>query len=397
MLVARFLGLGRRHPANPLVARQFRQAIPLGFKLLVGIEDGTQFGGRFMAEIQRWSFGHGFSLNTLHPFPPDVAASCPHWPAWERPLAVLLHPPVHGRAVEIFALLIVLALTLGPALIVGLLPWPYWRPVAGWILLPLGLLWLEERNLPFRDLGMFGGIGLVWSKLLIFTIVLAAFVRVFQSAVADRPPPPHWVADWQPPVAILAAVFFFHWLANRLAGWSPAMQPHFIGIGCCTVAAFLLERDLRIRPRRFDLRPFALCFASAMLMLLLYAGWVAMRQAGQAVKEADGRPFCLISYAGSRHSFQATDRWQLSPLVSRRGGRSYLDDGASWLFIDDSVPTLVEREKERADRAEDLERSRWKRDGNTLYRDTVARPPKPIRRKPILPCVASENGGLTEG
>ena len=50
-LVAGFLAFGRRHPADPLVAGEFGQAVPLGIEVWIAVEDSAKLVGRFVAEV----------------------------------------------------------------------------------------------------------------------------------------------------------------------------------------------------------------------------------------------------------------------------------------------------------------------------------------------------------
>lgn len=224
-----------------------------------------------------------------------------------------------------------------PALLVALLPSPYWRPVAAWVTLGGGLLLIGERNIPWYDQGMFGGVAqglLMW---VLIPLLIIAFVRTFRDIEAERPTLPLW-ADWHVPVAILVAVCFFHWLANRLAGAIPTLAVHLTTI--VTAIAFCAGGLLAFRKWRGS-RPvlggtLALLALSAGTFLLFVGKAVLMarEQQGVAMEVAAGRPWCALTFAGNGKARPATHWLDLSPLVSRSGGRSYIEDVA-WLAVEE--------------------------------------------------------------
>lgn len=228
-----------------------------------------------------------------------------------------------------------LAFLFVPTVLVACMPSPWWRPIVGWLVLGGGLLWLDERNIPWEDKGIFGGIGeglLLW----VFTpLLVAAFVKAFRDHGVEARRIPFW-ADWHAPVSILFAVFFFHWLANRLAGASPSHHVHLmvalVAAGVAAVVILVLRRWPGDLPRLRGPLIFAACTAVAIVILVGKAALTAHEEKVAAGLQAGGRPWCVLTFAGNGRARPATHWLELSPLVSRSGGRSYVEDVA-WLAV----------------------------------------------------------------
>jgi hypothetical protein len=252
--------------------------------------------------------------------------------------------------------IIVLVLTFGPALAVALVPDPFWRPLAGWVVVPAGLLWLEERNIPFQDLGIFGGMGTSWALVVGLTVVIAAVIRWFRSLAREQRRGLPALADWHLPAAVVAAVFFFHWLANRLAGESPALTVHIIVIATALAASGLLAgalwfaRDsLRARPVLRSVTTGMLLFACAFLVIVAKGTASVASTLRLASDEAAGRPYCMLTFAGRDQFRPARGALELSPLVSRSGGRNFIED-AYWLVVQSADGPQRLRLRQRKDR-----------------------------------------------
>jgi hypothetical protein len=204
-------------------------------------------------------------------------------------------------------------------------------------------VFLDERNIPWEDKGLFSGMaeGLVMWVML--PMLVATFVRTFRDVAQDRLNLPLW-ADWPIPVATLGAVVFFHWLANRLAGVGSAALVHLIVGGAaavCSAVAVLTRKHLSAKQplARGPLAVVALT-SVALIFLVGYASLTAHRHRRVAEVEAAGRPWCVLTFAGSGKGSPAQTWLDLSPLVSRSGGRSYLEDVA-WLAIEEEARSYV--------------------------------------------------------
>ena len=271
-------------------------------------------------------------------------------------------------------LLVLTGITFGPAAFVLLMPAPFWRTVAGWSFLALGLIWLGERNIPFGRLGMLGDIGTGWTQFVGSTLIIAIIIRVFRSYGADVAPPAGWWLDWDPPLAGLTACFAFHWLANRMAGYEPAKLPHISIVGLCLAVMAALLWTLPGPRLRMEVRPLLFAFCLTLGALVLHAGYTARVRYDLARTKAEGRPFCLVTYAGRDQPRQAVSWWSLSPLVSRSGGRSYVDDRVDWLLVSDSAPSHDPPRVGRSGKTAYIVRSIPERSGFDAKGRTICKP-----------------------
>jgi hypothetical protein len=198
--------------------------------------------------------------------------------------------------------------------------------------LAVGLIWLEQHVQPFLDdndrLGLGPWLLAIWvsTGLVGFLYVLLRRAGDHEEAAEDGR------ALWPLPVGALFAVFFFHWLSNQLAGATPAWLVHInVAAGALTVGILLL----RYRPGNAPFRNLVHVAATGSLVVALLVGKAAVDAplwAAKAREAADGAPFCVLTFAGREHPRPARHILELSPLVSRSGGRSFAED-ARWLIV----------------------------------------------------------------
>lgn len=203
----------------------------------------------------------------------------------------------------------------------------------GVLTLIAGVLFLSEHGQPQAERGNQEGDILLylWAMLAIAGMVGRLAVELTRGRFREWPDAPPLLA-WATPVGLLAAVFGLHWLSNRLAGVGPAWLMHGVAIGAAVTAAAV---GWRYRPRdRLDraARRFLLSTAVSLLALLIWAAGSAPFWYCRAGTAAQGSPWCVLTFAGRDHARPARSVWELSPLVSRSGGRSAFDD-AGWLLI----------------------------------------------------------------
>jgi hypothetical protein len=207
----------------------------------------------------------------------------------------------------------------------------------GVVLLLWGLLWLDLRGEPFGesnyrgfDALLLGGWGLV--ALIGFCTVVARRPLLALLIRKPRVDPPAGLALWPLPVGALLAVFFMHWLSNRLAGAGPAWLVHGVIASTAVAAGVVLWR---FRPRDASLRVLS---HLALVMCAGVAAWIGWdvgdsgRWAARADAAADGAPWCALTFAGRDHPRPAEATLDLTRLVSRSGGRGFMDD-AYWLVV----------------------------------------------------------------
>lgn len=236
------------------------------------------------------------------------------------------------RFVVLFFILL-LASALGPAFLprrlVGL--------GFGTIALLTGLILLEVHNEPLGSDGDRSGLGqltfMVWLTLaLVGFVVRLATDGGLSSLATVRSAAAHTLLSWTLPIGVLLAVMAMHWISNRLAGASPAWRIHLlVGGGAGMLAVWMMRGGLSatISP---DLRQLGIITAAGLSLLVAKAAISAPMWAATAREEAAGAPYCMLTFAGREHPRLATTVLELSPLVSRSGARSFVDD-AYWLVV----------------------------------------------------------------
>lgn len=235
-----------------------------------------------------------------------------------------------------FLLLIPIMLVAAPAL----LPRRAMLFVLGINILLLGLVLLDMRTTPSseddRSFGLAGLLVAAW--------IAASFVsyglRFLRGGRDDVPEEPHEGAlqallSWPLPVGLLLSVFAMHWLSNRLAGSSPAWLIH-LAVGTVAILAGVVA--LRVQSSD-SLKPLRHVVAVACLglgALVLKAAATAPIWAARAHAEARSRPYCLLTFSSRDRLRPAVSILELSPLVSRSGGRSFIDDQVAWLVVQEN-------------------------------------------------------------
>lgn len=203
-----------------------------------------------------------------------------------------------------------------------------------------GLLWLDRHGQPFGEdndrLGLGASLFVVW--------VCAGLVGTAIATTRHliRGPKSKYQALWPLPVGILFGVLLLHWLSNRLAGATPAWLLHvlvtFSGVMIAGIVWSLRRRSGLGR----DLHLVAATGSITVAALVAWAALDAFRWVARAHAVASGAPYCLLTFAGREHPRGATSVFELSPLVSRSGGRSFIDD-AHWLVIAKPTGTVAKR------------------------------------------------------
>lgn len=208
----------------------------------------------------------------------------------------------------------------------------------GLFTLVAGVFWLDMHVQPFGELNDRGLGTLLFGVWVI--VGLVGFASVFlragvhrllfgKTAQSDRTPP---LALWPLPIGSLLAIFFMHWLSNRLAGATPAWAVHVaVTLAGSMVGAFLW----RYRPSQRLLRDIshaAIAGCVGVVIWVAAGAFDAYRWASEARDHAGGLPYCVLTFAGRDHPRPARSVLDLSRLVSRSGGRSFIDD-AHWLIV----------------------------------------------------------------
>lgn len=195
----------------------------------------------------------------------------------------------------------------------------------GWLTLGWGLLFLQSHVLSTGELNdRFGLGGLVlngWMvAIAVGTVIAGARALSSGSASTLRTA----VGAWSFPIGCLAAAYLFHWLSNRLAGFYPGWVPHLaVVVGGVAIAGLGLY--LWARPWLFA--PFVVALGATLAALTITAaarGFSAFSHSGSAAQEGP----CAITWAGNERSRPAYNGFDVSPLVSRKKGRSPLDHPA---------------------------------------------------------------------
>src|SRR5687767_1566043 len=141
-----------------------------------------------------------------------------------------------------------MALVFGPPLLAALAPRALLGTTVGWAVLGIGLLWLDERNIPFAERGLLGGSGVLFGAWgLVLAVATLIRLGATHGAASDDEQgrdagERHVLLGWQLPVAVLAAICFLHWLGNRLAGFEPAWAAHAAILLTGAVGAAVLRR-----------------------------------------------------------------------------------------------------------------------------------------------------------
>lgn len=200
--------------------------------------------------------------------------------------------------------------------------------------LSAGLLWLDHHVTPFMEVNDRLGLGqALWTVWLGFGLIgiSATSIRMFGA-------PRLTVRDGvygSIPAVVLLAVLFFHWLSNRLAGADSPVLTHALagGIPLAIVAVAFLLRRYRTTSELLTVVIVVACLSVA--ALTVKAAVEALHWQNYAESRAGGKPFCVLTYAGRDKPAKARSVLQLSPLVSRRGGRSFEDDlhQDEWIVI----------------------------------------------------------------
>jgi hypothetical protein len=195
-----------------------------------------------------------------------------------------------------------------------------------------GLMWLQQHVQPFSEDNDRLGLGPWLLAIYAFVGLFGFLYFLLRRTRDDEEVVQDGHALWPLPVGALLAVFLFHWLSNRLAGTPPAWLIHiYVAAGALTVGILLI----RYRPRKAPFRDLVHVAATGSLVVALLVGKAAVDAplwAAKARAAAGGAPFCVLTFAGREHPRQATHVLELSPLVSRSGGRSFAED-ARWLIV----------------------------------------------------------------
>lgn len=242
----------------------------------------------------------------------------------------------------LFKLLAILFL---PIVIGAILPRRLSGLALGCIALLAALALLDERNIPIEDrdsIDAFIGHFLVeaWLGLAGAAFLLRIILGAWRND-GTRPPIPGKLHErllaWPLPIGVLLAICLMHWLSNRLAGMGPAWAVHLQLIG---VAAAALVVALRAKwPRAFpDLRTLAVVATATCALLVVKAANEARQWEALARRTAGERPYCLLTFAGREHVREAKQTLELSPLLSRSGGRSFVEDRPFLIVVESAGP-----------------------------------------------------------
>lgn len=202
-----------------------------------------------------------------------------------------------------------------------------------------GLLWLDLHVQPMLDGDDFGfGAFFIQSWMVVGTVALVVIVLREAAAPgrqrqAGEAPP---LGLWPGPVGVLIGVFFMHWLSNRLAGAPPLMAHLMTGAAGVALAGGAGWLAWRARLRwgfLRDLGHLAVAIGLTISAWVLVSAMDAERTAALAGETAEGAPWCAVTFAGHDRPRPAVDALELSRLVSRSGGRHFLDD-AHWLVVE---------------------------------------------------------------
>lgn len=196
-----------------------------------------------------------------------------------------------------------------------------------------GVAWLDLHTTPSWDQDF----GYAWASgiLSIWGFVTLA-IGLLRLLVGQKSSDPRGSRlDWTQPMAVLVAVFFMHWLRNRLAGVSPGWLPHLGIIGGSLLVSTILVAQLRkAKSDALDLRVTAIAFSIAVAVLALGDAYDASTYLRMARTEAAGRNFCIMTLAGNEKYRPARSVFDVSPLISRYQGKSFIGHG-SWLIVQD--------------------------------------------------------------
>lgn len=250
-------------------------------------------------------------------------------------------------------LFVLAGILLLPAIIIAICPRGWVRATAGWLILGIGLLLIDDHVAtasPYDDDGVVFGpgafVGLFWVMLIGATIALFARWK----AVLEPPDPSagptvlQWVRDWAIPLSLLIAAAGMHWLRNRLAGAEPAALIHFAIIGASVlICSIMLWRKRRQFGGWTTLEHFALALPASVALLIAWDVHKGFELWSRANEFAGDKPRCMMSYGGFEHAREAHSGWDLSPLINRRYG--------TWAASKASVVILRE--------GDNIQRYRW--------------------------------------
>lgn len=223
-------------------------------------------------------------------------------------------------------LLLIAVISLAPAASIVAAPQRWARAVTGWALLIVGVLMIDSHIAtphPYDDDGVDIGFGAMVQVIWVLTLPMALLLRSralleFQNNVRS----PLWraIGCWSVPAAILFAVIFHHWLANRLAGAAPAGLVHLLVV-LAAVVVLCGAIVIAWRSRQANgLHRLGILFPCALMIIVLLDAQKGFAMWDRAVAMAADHPFCLMTYGGFEHRRRARDGWDLSPLVDRHHG-----------------------------------------------------------------------------
>lgn len=274
------------------------------------------------------------------------------------------------------AILLILALILVlPAIVILVSPKTWVRAVAGWLLLGIGLLAIDEHVAtpnPYDDDGGFIPPGafeaFMW---LAGGLAAAALIARWRSSIepSSRPTNPvlDWLRDCTIPLGLLIAAAGLHWLSNRLAGAQPSVVIHaaVIGVSILLVGAMIGLKSWW--PGRWtSLQQLGLTIPAGIALLTVWDAHLGFDLAARAAALAANRPHCLMTFGGFEHRREARGGWDLSPLVNRRYG--------VWAAPKGPVVTIQEAQGVRQYR---WKRGRWQ---DVSYGAPLCTPRRPIGR-----------------
>ena len=232
-----------------------------------------------------------------------------------------------------------------PVIVGAILPRRLSGLVLGSVILIASLVLLDERNIPIEDrdsLDAFIGHLLVeaWLVLAGAALLLRATLGGWRQDGAQAPAPlklHQQILGWPLPIGALLAVCLMHWLSNRMAGAEPAwvVQLMVAGASAAILALVLHSKWLRTIP---DVSTLAAVTAVTCTLLVGKAAIDARQWRALADVTAAGRPYCLLTFAGREHIREAKQVLELSPLVSRSGGRSFVEDRPYFIVIEGTGP-----------------------------------------------------------
>ncbi len=229
----------------------------------------------------------------------------------------------------VFLLILALILVL-PAIIILISPKDWVRAVAGWLLLGIGLLAIDEHVAtpnPYDDDGGFISPGAFEAYMwlaggLAAAALIARWSRSIEpSGRSTSPAALDWLRDCAIPLGLLIAAAGLHWLSNRLAGAQPSVVIHAAVIGVSTLLAAAMIGVKSWRPGRWTtLQQLGLTIPAGIALLTVWNAHLGFDLAARAAALAADRPHCLMTFGGFEHRREARGGWDLSPLVNRRYG-----------------------------------------------------------------------------